>query len=137
MADKIVWNSSFALGVDEVDSAHQGLFTAVNRLHKLIHEQDRNEWACVQGIKYFKTYTVRHFAEEEAYMKSIGYADYERHRKIHQNMRDVIIPGLERDMEASNYSVQSVERFLEAAVDWLRDHIMIEDKAIVGKGARA
>lgn len=133
MADRIVWDKSFALGVDVVDSAHQGLFTAVNRLYGLIRDQNRNEWACVQGIKYFKTYTVRHFAEEEAYMKSVGYAGYERHRKIHENMREVIIPRLEKEMEASGYSIQSVERFLEAAVKWLQDHIMVEDKAIVGK----
>ncbi len=68
----IKWNNRFNIGVEVVDKAHQKLFSIVGKLIAL-NEEEKQQHACREGIKYFKNYTLKHFAEEEAYMKSIRY----------------------------------------------------------------
>lgn len=64
-------------------------------------------------------------------MASIEYAGLETHQRIHRNFRDRIIPALERELEATNYSEDSVNHFLGVCAGWLIGHTLIEDHAIV------
>ncbi len=129
---EIVWNDRFNVGVECIDKAHQRLFSIVGKLLSLNEDTEKQQYACREGIKYFKSYTMKHFAEEEAYMKSIGYKDYEIHKSLHDNMRDHTIPALEAELEEQNYSTGSVQHFLGMCIGWLNGHIMIEDHAIAG-----
>jgi len=126
----ITWKPEYALGVDIVDNAHRELFSIVQRLYKIVKEEQKNEWASEQGIKYFKTYAMRHFEEEEEYMRSIGYEGYEEHRKLHAALRDELLPKLEKDLRGSEYSNEAVRQFLKACTLWLTKHIMGHDLAI-------
>lgn len=133
MDDRLEWREQYCIGVPVVDKAHQRLFSIVGRLIRLIEEDEKDEHACAEGIKYFKSYTVKHFAQEEEYMRSINYAGYEMHKRLHDNLRDKTLPTLEEEMEGSFYSDESVRKFLGVCMSWLTEHIMIEDRAIVGK----
>lgn len=88
---------------------------------------------CIEALKYLKNYAVKHFAEEEAYQLSIGYHGYKMHKKVHDNMRDVVIPALEREVTTSGYSMESMEHFAGACAGWLAAHVLIEDQAITGR----
>lgn len=129
---EIKWNDRFNLGVEEIDKAHQKLFSIVNKLIAFTENPDKQVHACKEGIKYFKSYAVKHFAEEEAYMKSIAYAKLPMHKSLHDNLRDKTLPALEEELEAQNYSVESVQHFIGICIGWLTGHIMVEDCAIVG-----
>lgn len=129
----VKWNERFNIGVESVDTAHRRLFSIVSKLISLNEDPTKQQHACREGIKYFKNYTIKHFADEEAYMQSIGYADYAMHKRLHDNLRDVTLPALEVEMEANNYSVESVQHFLGICVGWLNAHVMIEDHAITGR----
>lgn len=132
---EIKWNDRFNLGVEEIDKAHQKLFSIVNKLIAFTENPDKQQHACREGIKYFKSYTMKHFAEEEAYMQSIAYAGLPMHKSLHDNLRDKTLPALEEELEAQNYSVESVQHFIGICVGWLTGHIMVEDRAIIGKNA--
>lgn len=129
----VKWNDRFKIGVDNIDRAHQRLFSIVSKLISLNEDTDKQQHACREGIKYFKSYTLRHFADEEAYMRSIGYSEYDIHKSLHDNMCKVTIPALEEELESQNYSVESVQHFLGICIGWLNAHIMIEDNAITGR----
>lgn len=131
--NEVKWNDRFNIGVEGIDKAHRRLFSIVSKLISLNEDETKQQHACREGIKYFKNYTTKHFAEEEAYMKSIGYADYDIHKSLHDNMRDKTLPALEQELEEQDYSVKSVQHFLGICVGWLNGHIMIEDHAITGK----
>ena len=88
MAKEIKWNKRFDIGVDSIDKAHRKLFSIVHKLSCLNENENNGPWACAEGIKYFKNYAITHFAEEEAYMKSIGYKGYEMHKRLHDDMRE-------------------------------------------------
>lgn len=73
MTKEVEWNEMFNIGVDSVDKAHRKLFSIVRRLIHLSQNENNGQWACAEGIKYFKNYAIQHFTEEEAYMQSIDY----------------------------------------------------------------
>ncbi|MCI8893389.1 MAG: hemerythrin family protein [Lachnospiraceae bacterium] len=129
----VEWNDRFSIGVEVVDKAHQRLFSIVGKLISLNEDPDKQQHACREGIKYFKSYTLKHFAEEEAYMQSIQYEQYELHKSLHDDMRDKTLAALQEELEEQNYSVASVQHFLGICIGWLTSHIMIEDRAISGR----
>ncbi len=133
MFKEIKWNNRFNLGVDVIDQAHQRLFSIVSRLLDLNKDTEKQQHACREGIKYFKSYAIKHFAEEERYMQSINYPGYDMHKKLHDNLKNNTLPALEDELEEFNYSIESVQHFIGICVGWLNGHIMIEDRAITGK----
>lgn len=135
MMQEVKWNERFNIGVGIVDKAHQRLFSIVHRLMNFSEDEKRSQWACAEGIKYFKSYAVKHFAEEEEYMRTIDYNGYAMHKRLHDNMRDKVLPALEKDLEDSGYSEESIHHFLGICLGWLTGHIMIEDRAITGRTA--
>lgn len=131
--EKIVWDEKFKIGVEVVDKAHEKLFRIVNRLFDILEDEMNYQHTYKEGIKYLEAYSMKHFSEEETYMRSSGYSGYARHKKIHDNFRDEILVSLKKDLELSNYSVSAVQRFAGIMSNWLVEHIMREDQAIVGK----
>ena len=133
MAKEIEWNERFNIGVEEVDKAHRRLFSVFRKLMELSEDEKRGRWVCEEAIKYFKSYTVKHFAQEEEYMRSIHYSGYEVHKRLHDVMRDKTIPALEKDLVESDYSREAMQHFVGISLGWLTGHILIEDRAITGR----
>lgn len=129
------WKDEYCVGVEEIDQAHMKLFTIVRRLMKnLMHDNyDKNKRTCIEVVKYLKQYALEHFAEEEAYQLKVGYGGYVNHKRIHDHMRDVTIPALERKMELAGYTEDTVNHFAGVCAAWLTAHVMLEDQAIAGK----
>lgn len=130
---EIVWNDRFNLGVEVIDKAHQKLFSIVNKLILMNEDSKKQPHACKEGVKYFKSYTLKHFAEEEEYMRRIAYKGYDKHKYIHDKMRDKTLPALEQELEEEHYSEESVQHFMGICIGWLNAHIIVEDRAIVNK----
>lgn len=126
------WNERYNTGVKLIDDKHKQLFSVVHRLKEIIdrNNQESSMHACHEMIKYFKSYTVKHFEEEEAYMRSIDYKNYEHHKELHDNLKDIALPSLEKELEDTNYSFESVQHFLGVCLGWLTGHIMTEDRKI-------
>lgn len=132
MSNQLVWQDRFNMGVDEIDKDHQKLFKIVNKLFTFGDESQKSQWACMEGIKYFKDHALTHFTNEEAYMDSIGYKGLERHRRIHNDFRQKTIPALECELVQTKYSMDSLNHFLGVCVGWLIGHTLTEDQTISG-----
>lgn len=130
---QIQWQDRFNIGVEVIDQAHRRLFSIVQKILELYVERHEDKFACIEGIKYFKAYTLKHFAEEEAYMREIGYAGYLPHKRLHDRMKRETLPQLEQALYASDFSTETVQRFIGVCTGWLTGHIIIEDRAISGK----
>ena len=74
--EKLLWNEKLNIGVEIVDKAHANLFRIVGKLIELVNSDSNYQNACKEGIKYLEDYSIKHFAEEEAYMRSIRYGGY-------------------------------------------------------------
>lgn len=134
--EKIVWDDKYKIGVEVVDKAHAKLFRITNKLFEISQDASVNQAAYGEGIKYLEAYTMTHFSEEEAYMRSIRYSGYAEHKRLHDNFRNKTLVSLKRDLELSNYSSSAIQRFVGIMGNWLTEHIMLEDQAIVGKAVR-
>lgn len=132
---QIQWRDRFNIGVEIIDQAHRRLFSIVQKMMDLYVERHEDKFVCIEGIKYFKAYTLKHFAEEEAYMRKIGYSGYSAHKKIHDKMKWETLPELERLLYDSDFSTEMVQRFIGVCTGWLTGHIIVEDRAIIGQSA--
>lgn len=130
---KFVWSDRYNIGVDVIDREHRKLFSIMNKLSTYKGENDeKSRWAYQEGIKFFKGHAMKHFAEEEMYMASIGYEGYETHRRLHDIFRKKTLPEIEKELMQTMYSPEAVEHFLGVCAGWLIGHTLTEDRAIVG-----
>jgi len=129
---QFVWQDRFNIGVDVIDREHRKLFTIMNKLRSYDENDEKSRWAYQEGIKFFKGHTMKHFAEEELYMASIGYEGYDVHRHIHDNFRKKTLPEIEKELAESYYSPEAVNHFLGVCAGWLIGHTLTEDQAIAG-----
>ncbi len=134
MGNQFIWQDRFNIGVDVIDREHKKLFSIMNRLLVFSEQEDKSQWVCQEGLKYFKDHAMKHFAEEEVYMASISYKGYEAHRRVHDNFRRNTLPALERELTQTDYSPDAVSHFLSVCAGWLIGHTLTEDRAIVGDG---
>lgn len=130
--EKLLWNEQLNIGVEIVDKAHANLFRIVGKLIELVNSDSNYQNACKEGVKYLEDYSMKHFAEEEAYMRSIRYSGYTKHKVIHDTFRDQTLVSLKKTLELSNYSLTAVHYFLNTMLGWLTGHIMAEDQLISG-----
>lgn len=131
MENQLVWNQRYDIGVDIIDKEHKKLFRILNRLFNFGQQEIKSRWVCRETVKYFKDHALLHFLDEEEYMESIDYAGYEMHKRIHKNFRDTTLPALERELERTDYSEDTVDHFFGVCAGWLIGHTLIEDQAIV------
>ncbi|KAI4447488.1 Bacteriohemerythrin [Eubacterium plexicaudatum ASF492] len=134
MGNQFIWQDRFNIGVEVIDREHKKLFSIMNRLFAFSEQEDKSQWVCEEGLKYFKDHATKHFAEEEVYMASISYKGFESHRRVHDNFRKNTLPALEQELAKTNYSKDAVSHFLSVCAGWLIGHTLAEDHAIVEGG---
>lgn len=133
MEGQLIWKEDYNIGVDIIDQEHRRLFKIINKLFRFSDEKNKSQWACQEGIKFFKEHAVKHFAEEEEYMASVHYERLNVHRHIHNEFRERTLPALEDELEHTGYCADSIEHFLGVCAGWLVGHTQMEDRAIAGK----
>lgn len=133
MEAQLVWEERFNIGVDIIDKEHRKLFKIINKLFSFGEDEEKNQWVCQEGIKYFKDHAVKHFADEETYMETINYDGRKMHKRIHDDFRQKTIPALEAELQQTAYSPDAVSHFLGVCTGWLIGHTLMEDHAITGK----
>lgn len=136
MYGEVTWRDEYKIGVEAIDKEHKRLFQIINRMAAFKDEDKNSHWACIEGLKFFKIHAVKHFSEEEAYMESIGYEGLENHKRIHDGFREYTLPALERELEQSDYSLDTVRHFLGVCAGWLIGHTLTEDMDIGGNHAK-
>ena len=58
MDTRFVWQENFNIGVDIIDKEHQKLFKIINKLFAFKDEEASSQWACQEGIKFFKGHEI-------------------------------------------------------------------------------
>lgn len=134
MVNKLTWQDRYNIGVEVIDKEHKKLFSIINKLFVFSEQEEKSQWVCQEGIKYFKDHAMNHFAAEEVYMSSINYSGFEMHRRLHNDFRQKTLPALEKELELTDYSEDAVKHFLAVCAGWLLGHTLTEDSAITGKG---
>jgi hemerythrin-like metal-binding protein len=119
MGNFFEWDAArFSLHVDDMDADHQAIIHGMNRLYEL-HSIGASRAHLVNAMAELMRVTIQHFADEEAYMRKIGFPDVVKHGLVHRNL-------LER-MESFNAQFKGsgvlTEDFFAFLKMWLKAHI--------------
>lgn len=124
----ILWTDALAVGIEEIDRQHKGLFEQVDRL-LVAAQKGAGQEELGNLLDFLGRYVVEHFGTEERYMEQYGYPDAPEHRRQHagfvQYYQDVRA-RIDRD-GASLSTLLQVQKYV---VDWLNNHIRKSDKAL-------
>jgi hemerythrin-like metal-binding protein len=130
------WKETLRIGVDAIDAQHMEIFEKTKVLFKETSGSGADKkQKCVSTILFLKEYAVKHFADEEAYMRSVGYKDFDEHQKLHVRFVKNLLMH-EQKMVASDFSASDVNGFTGMLVTWLLYHVADADQKIktsVGK----
>ena len=118
MPIKFVWDNSYSVGNEVIDSQHRRLFDLGNEIQSIqLSEVTRT-------IMNLYKHTRQHFDTEEQHMKAIGYPKLEQHRELHNGL----ISGLNNLIEKpinTNIGLEGLKKFV---YNWIIDHILNHDK---------
>ena len=122
--DLFNFEEEFKLDIETVDQEHVKLVEMLNTVHHLVSAGKK-----AAAIEYFSLtlaqYIKTHFANEEAYMASIGYPQLKEHAQIHENFKKSFMQSLPR---LASYDDAAFRAALSDAFTWIVNHIGRTDR---------
>ena len=126
MQDRLVFDSRYVVGIEQVDSEHQKLFELASRIYDSIALDVIVPMSEIRSaIAELIDCTKIHFANEESLMEAKAYPDLEQHRELHA----YLISRIEDFEESVRLGEQltPVDAY-EFLCSWLGDHIQASDR---------
>jgi hemerythrin-like metal-binding protein len=121
------WTERYSVKIAVLDQQHQRLFATINELQEALAHG--NGAAVVEGVlQRLVNYVVSHFASEEALLAEYKYPATASHRAEHNKFSHSVAKFLADHRSGRPGVPVSLILFLQ---DWLKEHILINDKAYV------
>lgn len=121
---RFVWKDDYALRVDAMDDEHKVLIDKINHFAGALEKsKGQKSSAVVSSFGDLAQYAVKHFADEEAFMESIGYEELPGHKQIHKRLLTAV-GNYQARVEAGDFDAGELTAFLN---DWLLTHILNVD----------
>jgi hemerythrin len=118
------WKEEYSIGVQEIDSDHQKMFEAADRLNRAIAHGEE-DFVLNDILDFLINYTREHFRREEDMMRMYSYEDLEAHSKKHAQLTEEVL-SYRRKFETDKLSMDA--GFTSFLSGWIVDHIMTEDR---------
>jgi hemerythrin-like metal-binding protein len=118
------WKDSFSVGIKEMDDQHKDFFDILNRLGETA---GGNKGMEVVGpvLRQLDEYSRHHFAEEENWLKIVGYPGLQYQKKQHEFFISQVTELQDKFSKGDSKIPMSTLEFLR---DWLLNHILDIDK---------
>ena len=121
--DRIEWNESFSLGIENIDGQHKQLFKLTNLLFETMETT-----SCTPMIepvfRGLMTYARTHFAAEETLMRQVGFPHLTAHQTEHLTLTHKACEMISYLKAENRNAGLGLARFLK---NWLIRHIRDED----------
>ena len=121
----VAWSPDLETGNDAIDSQHKELFKLTSDLVEAC-ENNKGQEVLGNTLNFLASYTVKHFADEEALQTANNYPDYENHKKIHEDFKAKVVELIHQYQKDSK-SVDLRAQINTTIVRWLLTHIKKED----------
>ena len=123
----IQWDDSFSVGFEEIDAQHRRWVQLINDLDDALEDGDPDELALArhESLKAMVEYACFHFNSEEGFMAKMGYPELKTHRQLHDQMARKLLQ-IQRDNENGYHPLNT--QLMSLMVNWLKDHILTQDK---------
>lgn len=130
--DHMIWKEKYRIGVPLIDGQHEELFRRVTEFVETLRSSGGWEQKVKQvneTLTFMNGYVVTHFHDEEAYQKKIGYPEWEKHKKIHDDMVRYV-GEVTAEYEQEGYQEPLMQQFGGKLLAWLINHVAAEDQKI-------
>ena len=140
--DKMIkWSKNYLMGIDKLDEEHKELFRISDQIYNRVMERGDDAkyrlFLMNETLEYMLRYFKRHAKSEEIYMREIGYAGYEFHKMLHDELYNMLLKKKADIVKRNECSKKEIAELVGDGIGWLLEHIITEDMAIVGKGISA
>ena len=123
---KIEWNPGFSLGVPSLDDQHKRFIELANSiLHAVKNKKEPRH--ILSFFSKLREYTVYHFSDEEAFMRSIGYPELRAHVLEHEELKFLVRQHQETLFRQKIVREKDILEFLKKL---LVDHVIYSDLAV-------
>ena len=121
--EKIIWDESFSVGIQEIDKQHKKLIEIINRLIETRNVTVYSE-TISDVLSEMTKYADYHFRTEEEYMLKYEYPDYSLHKEQHKEFLKKTVAFCLDTMEYKKTVPVEVLSYLK---NWLTNHILKSD----------
>jgi len=121
---KIEWNSSFNIGIEEIDTDHQRFVALSNDFYDAILSNASSE-ELMRFLETIEQYAAEHFTREEALMLQYSFSELEAHKRSHQSFKNIIHNF--KHTYIQNSDKEQLKELHEEIVSWILEHIVEED----------
>ena len=118
----MLWNPSLETGILKIDQQHKELFRQADILTDTA-QKDR----IPSTLEFLGKYVFKHFSDEQIMHASSKYPKAETHKEMHRQFITTF-KNLKKEYEQSGHNLAVVMKINKMVVDWLKEHIMIQDK---------
>lgn len=122
------WTEDLSVGVDLIDQQHKTWFEKADQLFEAGKQGKAKEFIA-QMLQFLDEYTKMHFHDEEKYMLSIHYPEYETQKKLHSGFIEELAK-LKKEYEQSGGNIVVIINANQMVINWLTKHISTQDKKI-------
>jgi len=122
------WSDEYKIGIEKIDRQHQYFFTLTNKLLKIVAKREQSHRELLLILNKLFSYTLRHFAIEEAMFDKSKYESAKHHILRHNEMRRKMRGYLRRINKPNANIDKLVTEIARHSVDWLHNHITVEDR---------
>ena len=127
-ADPFAFTDEFRTQIPLVDKEHETLFDLVRQTYELVHDEFRVDKFddTIEIIEELRDYTIKHFADEEQYMKSINYdglpEQVAAHTAFVEKLNAIDFDEIDQNQE------DALDKLIKFLLNWLVQHILKVDK---------
>lgn len=119
------WESNYSVGIENIDKQHNHLIDLINKLYDAMKAKKTNE-IMEDILRELINYTLIHFKTEEDLFAEFGYPTAVEHTAEHKNFVETVGKF---NQDYLNKRVGVSVKILDFLMDWLKNHILGEDKA--------
>jgi len=128
------WESSYSINIPSIDEQHKYLVNTLNKVYEIA--VDKREIDDIgEVLNELTAYIKKHFSYEKELFEIYNYPMKEEHIREHDKLTKKVFEFIK------DYTIQKnvdIEEFFGFMVDWLQEHILVEDKRyslfLIGKG---
>lgn len=124
----IVWTKNLEVGVNLIDEQHKKWFEKADQLFEAGKSGKSKEYI-IQMFDFLDDYTKTHFRDEENYMLSIKYPEYNLQKQMHEGFIKKLAE-LRSEYETEGANITVIINANQFILEWLTKHISNADKKI-------
>jgi len=127
------WKAEYATGIEVIDTQHQRLFEAINRMEDAFKAGTQEDEA-KESLAFLAHYAKEHFDTEEAFMRELAYPMLSFHQEEHAALVakiQVLQRKVDEDLTLPAHMADFAAHMANFAADWIAHHINEADMGYV------